>query len=186
MPDIAIEQSTFERLQRHAKPLVDTTDMVLNRALDALELRERHVDPGGDSFVTERQIDPRSLPNLTHTKILAATLAGRRIVKPNWNRLLESMLIRAMREPVSFDNLRQICPANMVQGHKDDEGYRYLDEVEFSVQGMSANDACAALIAVAQSLRIGLEITFMWRPKKAAAYPGEKARLCLSGKPDGG
>ena len=26
MPEITIEQSTFERLQRHAEPLLDTTD----------------------------------------------------------------------------------------------------------------------------------------------------------------
>jgi hypothetical protein len=186
MPEIIIEQSTFERLQSHAKPLVDTTDMVLNRALDALELREHRPDPEDDSFVMERRIDPRYPPDLTHTKILAASLAGQRIDNPNWNLLLRSVLIRAMKQWESFDKLRQICPANMVRGCKNDEGYRYLDEVDFSVQGMSTNDACAALVPVARSLGIGLEIVFMWRPKRGAAYPGEKAQLRMPGKPDAG
>lgn len=37
MTDITIEHTTFERLQRHAQPLVDSSDAVINRALDALE-----------------------------------------------------------------------------------------------------------------------------------------------------
>lgn len=183
MPDFAIEQSTFERLQRHARPLVDTTDIVINRALDALEVREEQTDPKENPAVVERLIDPRALPNLTHTKILDATLAGDRVSRPNWNLLLERVLIRAMKQLANFDKLRQLCPANMVEGHKDDEGYRHLAEIDVSLQGTSANHACGALVAVAQSLRIGLEITVMWRPKKDAKFPGEKARLCIPGEP---
>lgn len=179
MPDITIKQSTFERLQNHARPLVDTTDMILNRALDALERREGP-DPE-ETPVVDRLIDPRTLPDLKHTKILDASLAGQSIVKPNWNLLLERILTRAMKQLADFNKLRQICPTNMVQGRKDDEGYRYLDEIDISFQGMSANDACGALVAVAQSLGIGLEITFMWRLKEEATHPGEKAQLCVPG-----
>ena len=71
MPDIVIEQSTFERLQRHARPLVDTTDMVVNRQPSpgrAGESRRPYVTRKG--FTAERNIDPRKLPNLTHTKVL--------------------------------------------------------------------------------------------------------------------
>ena len=183
MPDIAIEQSTFERLQRHARPLVDTTDMVLNQTLDALELREGNVGPGDNPAVAERLIDPRTLSNLTHTKILDVSLAGERVVKPNWNRLLGRMLIRAMKQLASFDRIRQYCPANMVQGLKEDKGYRHLSEVDISVQGTSANNACAALVAAAQSLGIELEVAFMWRHnKEGAQYPGERARLRMPGQ----
>ncbi len=37
MPDISLSQAAFERLQRHAKPFVDTPETVILRALDALE-----------------------------------------------------------------------------------------------------------------------------------------------------
>lgn len=183
MPEIIIEQSTFERLQRHAKPLVDTTDSVLNRALDALESQENDAGSEQNDVAIERQINPRTLPNLTHTKILDASLAGQHVVRPNWNLLLDKMLIRAMKQLGSLDELRQLCPANMVQGIKEENGYRHLAEIDISVQGMSANDACAALVAIAQSLRFDLKITFMWRPKEGAMYPGEKARMEFSGKP---
>ena len=183
MPDIAIEQSTFERLQRHAMPLVDTTDMVLNRALDALESQEGKADRKADPPLVKRRIDPRALPDLTHTKILDASLAGERVAQPKWNILIGRILVSAMKQLANFDEVRKLCPANIVQGNKSDEGYRHLSEIDVSVQGMSSNDACRALVAVAQSLGIGLEITLMWRPRDGAAYPGEKARLCVPGKP---
>ena len=37
MRKVDITERTFERLQRHAVPLVDTADTVINRAFDALE-----------------------------------------------------------------------------------------------------------------------------------------------------
>lgn len=179
MPDIPIEQSTFERLQRHAKPLVDTTDTVVNRALDALENHEGLASPEEDSSTAERKIDPRKLPNLTHTKVLDASLDGNRVAKPNWNSLLEKVLVHAMKQLADFDELRKLCPVNMVQGCKEDEGYRHLAEIDVSVQGMSANDACGALVIAAQSLRLELEIVFLWRTREGAAYPGERARLSV-------
>lgn len=178
MPDIPIEQSTFERLQRHARPLVDTTDMVVNRALDALENHAEGVaSPGENSSTSEHHVDPLNLPNLTHTKVLDASLDGQRVTKANWNLLLEKLLIRAMKQLTDFDELRRLCPVNMVQGCKEDEGYRHIAEINVSVQGMSANDACGALVIATQSLRLELQVDFMWRAREGAAYPGEKARL---------
>ena len=182
MQDVSLKlsQSTYERLERHARPFVDTVDMVVNRALDALERREDPLVPGGDP--PERRVDPRNLPDLTHTKILVATLKGDRSAKRSWKDLLGRILIRAMKQCGTFDELRQLCPdVNMVQGRKEDEGYSYLDEVDFSIQGLPTNNACRALVGVAERLGIELEITFQWRSKEGAAYPGEMARLTVPG-----
>ena len=177
MPDFVIEQSTFERLQRHARPLVDTTDMVVNRALDALEHHERSATQKVYQSITERQINPRRLPDLTHTKVLDASLNGKRFVKPNWNQLVDQILIHAMKQFQNFDELQKSCLVNMVQGRKQNEGYRYLVEIDVSIQGMPANEACRALILATQRLKAELEITFMWRSKEGAAHPGERACL---------
>ena len=179
MIQITIEDSTFERLQRFARPLLDTTDIVVNRALDALENREDHSTPEEGFSAVERRIDPRKLPNLTHTKVLDASLDGIRVARPNWNSLIETVLVRAMKQFTDFDELRKRCPVNMVEGCKSEEGYRHLAEINVSVQGMSANDACAALVIAAQSLRLELEIVLLWRAKEGAAYPGERARLTI-------
>ena len=182
MPDLVIEQSTFERLQRHAKPLVDTTDMVVNRALDVLENHERSATQEVYQPITERQIDPRRLPDLTHTKVLDASLDGERFVKPNWNKLVEQILTRVMKRFQVFDELQKCCSVNMVQGRKQNEGYRYLVEIDVSIQGMPSNEACRALILATQRLKAELEITFMWRSKEGAAHPGERACLKVLSK----
>ena len=179
MPEITVEQSTFERLQRHAEPLVDSADKVVNRALDALEQTGSRVVADSGTSNSERRIDPNDLPNLTHTKVLDASLDGDILAKPNWNQILENILIRTMKRLADFGSLRKHCPVNMVQGLKENEGYRYLSEIDISVQGQPANEACRALVNAAQSLGFELEVTFEWRSKEGAAYPGERARLSL-------
>lgn len=179
MLNLEIKQSTFERLQQHAEPLVDTTDSVVNRALDALEHKNGSAAPTADSSFEEHQIDPKRLPDLTHTKILDALLDGERVDKPNWNYLVDRILILAMNQFQNINELRITCPVNMVQGRKNNEGFRYVSEIDISVQGIPANEACRALVIAAQRLNLHLEIKFVWRSKEGAAYPGERARLRL-------
>ena len=183
MPDISLQNSTFERLQSHAKPLVDTIDSVINRALDALEI---YTPPAAVSQsitnVEERRIDPRQLPKLTHTKILGAAIAGNQVTRPNWNLLLDEILRLATKRVGTFDLVQKLFPVNMVSGRKEDEGYSYLNDVNISVQGQDSNGACRAIVTVAQALGIELEISLMWRHKEGAAFPGERARIQIAGR----
>ena len=177
--EITIQEATFARLQRHARPLVDEADTVINRALDALEQNE--ADPAPNSSVApERSIDPRNLPNLKHTKVLDASINGVRIPRANWNVLLRHMIHLGM-EQLDHDYLEfvKICPVRVVKGRKEDEGFRYLSDLDVSVSGQDSNDACRAITTVAQSLKVDVQIMFMWRQKEDAAYPGERARLLL-------
>jgi hypothetical protein len=181
---ITIQQSTFERLQRHARPLIDSSDAVINKAVDALEwiAQERPTAARAEVSSGTRSIDPRALPRLTHTKLLEAFIEGQPIAKANWNRLLDQILILAMKRVGSFEKLRQACPVNVVKGRKEDDGYSYLREIDISVQGQDANGACRAIATAAQGLGIAIDITFMWRLKEAAAHPGERGRLLLNSK----
>ena len=183
MTDITIEQSTFERLQRHARPLVDSTDTVINRALDAVEQLEGGAGPNEapHHLESERRIDPRQLPGLKHTKVLDASIAGGQIAKPNWNLLLREILTLAMTELSDLEQVRRICPVNMVQARKEDDGYSYLPAIDISVQAQDANSACQTVVTAAQGLGVALEIGFMWRLKDDAAFPGRRARLTVRG-----
>ena len=96
MREITIQRATFERLQRHAKPFVDTPDTVIIRALDALDQTVVEHVPNGQFTETEQLLDPLSLPDLTHTKIQDASIDGEPIRKPKWNLLRDEMLLRAM------------------------------------------------------------------------------------------
>lgn len=181
MPDISVQQSTFERLQQHAKPFVDTPEMVVIRALDALDrITDRPAPSTTPSSMLERTIDSRVLPNLTHTKVLEASISGIPISKPNWNSILDEMLHRAMKSAGTFKKLQTICPVNMAKGRKVDEGYSYLPDIDVSVQGQDANAACRAIVTAAQGIGVSLDIVFMWRHKNAAAHPGERARLTIA------
>ena len=182
MPEIMIEEATFRRLQHHANPFVDTPDIVVNRALDALENRQENSAQEQNYAISEREIDLNRIPNLTHTKVLDASIEGEPIDRPNWNLLLGRILVQAMKHLGDLENLKKLCSVHMVKGPKDDEGYRHLSEIGISFQGLPAREACNALVMVAQSLGIELEIGFMWRHKKDAAFPGEKARLKVPGQ----
>lgn len=184
MPDITIEQATFERLQRHAQPLVDTVDAVVNRALDAMETGVWR-QPDERFLVVEHEVDPDRLPDVTHTKMLAARLAAADLERPNWNRLLHRVLVLSMGRVADLNELRRLCPANMVCGSKTDEGYTHLPEIDISVQGLSANEACAALTVTARALGIELDVAFMWRAKEGAAHPGERGRLQVPSASEG-
>ena len=177
MPEIQIEEATFKRLQSHAKPFVDTPDMVVSRALDALEKRQENRAQEQNFAVSERKIDPNRLPNLTHSKILDASIDGEPIDRPNWNLLLGRILVQAMKQLSDLEKLNKLCSVHMVNGFRGTEGYRHLSEIDISFQGLPAREACTAIVMVAQSLGIELEIGFVWRQKKDAAFPGEKARL---------
>ncbi|WP_421860457.1 T4SS efffector SepA family protein [Parvibaculum sp.] len=176
--DIPISETTYQRLQKHAQPFVDTPDLVINRALDALEQAAPSAFPLESG---ERQIDTRSLPRLTHTKVLNATIEGTPVDRPNWNRLLDEVLRIAARRLRSFEELRKQCPANLAKGRKDTEGFAYLPDLDLSVQRQDANSACRTIVALAQRLGLALDVGFMWRPKEDALYPGEHGRIQIRG-----
>ena len=182
MPDITVEQTTFARLQSHALALVDTADTVVKRALDALDALEGrgHEKPGANPMQVDHEVDLRQLPDVTHTKVLAARVEGEEVEKPNWNRLLDRVVVLAMRKAGSFEQLNRMCPVNMVPGKKTNEGYHYLSEIDVSVQGLSAKEACGALVEIARRSGTDLEITFLWRDKDGAEHPGDTGRLTMA------
>ncbi len=179
---ITIDQATFERLEKYAKAFVDTPDTVINRALDALDrLAGALVPTNGYSAVSERRINPWQLPDLTHAKVLDATVAGTAIARPNWNLLMKEMVRLAIKRVGTVHELLRLYPINVVGGRKQDEGYSYLPDINVSVQGQASNTACRAVVTIAQGLDIALDISLMWRPKESAAHPGERARLWIPG-----
>lgn len=177
MPTISIHDSTFKRLQSLAIPFVDISpDMVIRRALDALDPERENVDSTASFPKARRVLIGQGLPDMTHTKILSARVADQNI-KANWNSLVSYLVILAKKRLGKFESLRKHYPANLVRGRKEDEGYRYLHEIDVSVQGMCANDACRALVELARSIHVDLDITFMWRDKEGALKPGVRERI---------
>jgi hypothetical protein len=71
MPVVRITDQTWARLQKHAKPLVDTPDSVINAALDAFDLQKGEPIGALNQHVAEQR---QKNPDLTPQKEFRAPL----------------------------------------------------------------------------------------------------------------
>ena len=183
---IELTAETFARLQKHAVPLVDTLETVVNRILDVYEKSgatrkdedlESDVDlaPVGDI----KDYSWSSPPGLTHTKVLTAVFGKVRLSRAdtNWNGILNEAVRIAKNRAKSEDDFKRLILVNFVMGRKEDEGYRFLPDIGVSVQGQDANAAWKATAYIAKQVKCPFEIIFTWRMKEEAAHPGTTGRF---------
>jgi hypothetical protein len=177
-----LSAATIERLQKHAKPFVDTVDAVVNRLIDACEGLQLSQNDDGD-VVTDGNIRDFSnqipVPNLTHTKVLSVEFNHTRFPasETTWNSLLNETIRFARKNVKSDDEFKRLVTVNWFKGKKEDEGYRYLPDVNLSVQGQDANAAWRGASHIAKQLGRPIEVIFTWRVKEAAAHPGVTGKL---------
>lgn len=177
---ISVAEQTVKRLKRHAEPLDDTYDSVINRLLDAAEGGGKGVAPTNGK-AEAGSLDPFAPPSLTHTKVLSARLNGEALKAPSWNGLLDEAVRFAYGRLGHFDGVRRIALMNIVNGVKSDEGYHFLPGIGISVQGQDANDAWRCAVHIAGHLRCPVEVNFVWRNKEGAVHPGESGVLRFDG-----
>src|ERR1700754_266180 len=158
-PSIDISAATFERVQKHAVPLVDSFDTVLNRLLDIVEAANTVANKNRDE-AGPRKFDAARPPNLTHTKVVSAKFDGANLQPANWNRLLDAAVTFAAANNADFSKLRRHVSVNVVKGKKEDEGYHYLSSANVSVQGQDANAAWRYAVLVAQLFACAVEVSF--------------------------
>ena len=130
----------------------------------------------------ERTFDPFVPPNLTHTKVTLAFIAGQPPPSLSWNGLLDEAVRLARGKLKSFAEIRKISQMNIVEGRKTDDGYHFLEDVNISVQGQDANDAWRCAAHIARYLGCSVEVQFLWRTKEKAAYPGLNGRFILEAR----
>jgi hypothetical protein len=174
MRQIPLSDQIVERLKELAEPLEDTYDSVVARLLDSYEKQKGAIKAAtaSDAPAPLRVFDPFAAPSLTHTKVTFASLAGETLASPNWNKLLDNVLLIARKKCNSFSEVRGIATVNLIEGKKSDEGYHYLVNAGFSAQGQDANDAWRGVAHICRVLGLAVEVHFMWRVKEGATYPG--------------
>jgi len=174
-----------DRLKRLARPLEDTYASIIERLLDVYERKGSSTKPPQtDLLRAERTWDPFDHPSLTHTKVTLATIDSHSLRSPNWNALLDETLRVARKMSGSVTFVRKYANVNIVDGKKVGEGYHYLSDVGFSVQGQDANDAWRAVAQMAKRLGLAVEVHFFWRHKDGAALPGENGMFKLDAPVD--
>ena len=178
MPSIQIEQNTFKRLQRAALAFVDTPDSVIRRALDALDDNSGSVNVDISKESIKLNYTDRNLPSLKHTKVMSAVLDGRGLSKPNWNSLLDEVLLGAKKSGLSVNEIRAVGGVNVVDQMKSTEGFHPVGKTGMSVQGQDAVRACSGALAIGRKIGMKIEVEFVWRDKEGAAHPGKSGLLC--------
>jgi hypothetical protein len=185
MPQVDLTDATFKRLQRLARPLIDSTSDVVDRLIDHYERTHDApaAEPAPGEIVAALKFDPANLPPLTHTKLRSASIAGKQIDRPSWNELVRAALELAFARAGSFEELRRLTDARIVKGIKTDEGYSPLGSLGFSVQGVDAQDAFRIVYGIVRKLAEPVEVFFEWRDKENAAHPGDTGTIAWSPSP---
>jgi hypothetical protein len=185
MPKVDINDSNFGRLQKAAIPLVDDFDSVIAKCLDAYEKQQANggnaaapklkTEPDGSA----KQYRPALPPDLTHTKVLSASVEGVRMHKPNlyWNAILNEVVVKAKAKVSDPKKLDALIIVNHEPGKKEDQGYHYIPAADVSVQGQDANAAWKAIFHIVKALDLEIDVLFMWYNNDKAANPGAIGRF---------
>lgn len=184
-PIVELSPATFKRLQFHAVPLEDTSETVIIRLLDTYEQRNGKPNaegPKADQSV--RDFNPNAAPNLTHTKILDMSFCGKPLThgQDRWNGLLFAAVAEAKARSTSSARFKELMLVQYVDGEKTDEGFQPVPGTGVSVQRRDANGAWRAISHIAQKLGCQVSVTFVWREKAGAAFPGVTGRFVIRGK----
>lgn len=118
--------------------------------------------------------DPEDTPDLRFAKLEYAKFGGNSV--NNWNELVRLGIETCLNSGISIDELKRI-DIPVIEGTKVDEGYRPLRNFDVSFQYVSANHAWRIALAMAKKLKAEIEVSFRWRYKDKAAYPGKRGLL---------
>ncbi len=191
MPLIPLSEADFENLQMISKPFVDPTPEARLSRLIRDEMTRMGVTRNGNGAAHAdgrvrlmpqalRRLSADSHESLTFTKLVSATVDGREQHRPKWNSFMNHVHVEGLKRLGSFDGLNRATTARVREGRYEEEGFKYIPEGDFSVQGLDSNGAWNAALAVARAVRMSIAVTFQWR--EDGAHPGESGSL--EWKPD--
>ena len=178
MHSVSLSNAVYARLQKLAIPFVDTPETVIARLLDQAEKTGLTERIGKNALkVATSTYSSESLPPLVHTKLLAANFDGEVLEKTTWDGFVRLALLAVLRKVNNVQELKRISAANLVQGKKEDEGYKFVSSHNFSYQGVSAEDAVAIIRRCAKGTNSRASFEFEWRDKEGAHLPGQRATV---------
>jgi hypothetical protein len=176
-----ISEKSVGLLRELAVPFDDTVDTVIERLVRFY--REHCHEDAPDAARAVKSIrvldlNPDSPPDLRHTRIIKAVFGKDELRGTNWNELVRRVIEVAYASAgQDFAKLRRMTTANIVEGHKSDEGYAPLARLGISVQGVAANDAFRIVRELAKKLSAPLHVIVEWRDKEGATHPGEAGQF---------
>lgn len=190
MPNVDISENTVVRLQKFAKPLVDTFDTVIQRLLDAYEENDVFDIPGTKPAGPGQPIKDdgatklfnwRNPPVLAHTTVYQVTLNGETFSKGDtyWNTIMYAVIRAAHKHGKTAEQLNQLLFVNHAIGMKTDNGYKFMNDIGLSIQGQNSDNAFRQAFELAAHMKFTLEVFFRWQNKPEAAFPNETGAFTI-------
>lgn len=165
---IEVEDSTFERIIKN-----DTNyqgaDVIINRALDALESvpKPRH----------RRRHSSRSKKDLLFTEIITANIGVQELTRPTW-RLVVIQLLKDVKGKYNLNELNAKFRVRAVEGVYEDNGFRYEEELGYSLGSFGTRDAGQMIESLANDTGVSVDIRYRWNHRSARS--GEENHLRIN------
>lgn len=175
-PAIEIPHDVLKDLGELAVPFEDKSPADVIRKLISAH---KKANGGHDEVRVFSNVAP---PQLSHTKVLDAKINGRVMMKPNWNSMMDRV-IKAAAEKFDKNKLDELVLAKHVKGEKTDQGYRFFDKGNISVQGQDATGAWKTTAHLLKALGYEAEVTFEWYDNPKASNPGKVGRFVIPAGP---
>ena len=169
---------TYQKLQALAEPFVDTPDTVITKLVEQALAKQQEDKPGYRPPRSSNglNINPDAA-DVAHTRLLSASIGGKVLERPNWNKLTRQVHAIALASLGSFKKLEQATAANVREGRYEQHGFEFIPGANISVQGIDATSAWLNTLGLARTINLPIAVEFEWRKKKGAAHPGKSARM---------
>ncbi len=134
-----------------------------------------HEDQQG---VYEMDATKVTLNDTRHTKVRHARIGNLPVrTGGDWSGLVYAAHKLALQKLGSFQALKRVSIANIIEGRQADSGYKYYPDLGISIQNQDSAASWRSALHIAQHLQIEIESVFEWRDKVGAAFPGKRGRL---------
>jgi hypothetical protein len=176
-PVIRISEATYNKMKLVAEPFVDTPDVVISRCLDEV-LASRGLTPATiPAAGAVRRLAADHPGDLSHTSVKSVRIGDEPLAKAHWNGLLRQVHLLALEQLGSFAALQAATNSKVREGSYEDDGFHYVVEGDFSIQGQDSNLCWANSLKLARTIPIALAVEFTWQQREGAAHPGEAGTL---------
>lgn len=184
MPVIRVNDATFVDLKSVATWLgtetpSQTIDRLVREKMEQLGLERDDVPKemmprdASSTAPDEGDMEFRSAPGLSFTRVLHASVGGQTLAKANWSGVLMNVITATKKksgmDAKTLSHELQIPSKPYEYGS---EGYKYLSELGISIQGQSAQDSWKEIQRLADKHHVAVEVRFQWRENDKAQYPG--------------
>lgn len=125
---------------------------------------------------------PEAPPSLTYTTPKKIVLNGTVFDKSKlyWNPLLFET-VRQTAIALGKEKTKSLLEINHADGlAKQENGFRYIEEADLSVQGQDANRCWSQIYKLAKNANLTLEVEFVWQNTPKAAYPNLTGKFSVN------